>query len=401
MPLHGFRLRARSKYPILSPPCFNACSCDDLLSHCGCRWCPGKTTLVIFSSCLSMPQVQEKTLAINTSSSNACCACTTAAFCSVAQHYNPRWFAVVKTLASGSRKQPALLTLFILLNLNLLSQLRFSFSQQITGVEASGALEEAEELFLLKGEEAAAQAQAVPATTLDVPVPSSAEVEIQVDVVGPAAAPDFFPSSYTSDEKDHDHEIVLQLGKNKEKHDIQVQDSDMITNIDEIIRRMFKVIDRIPYHDDNGKNGIHPVSLITLDENAFPSSRLVVPRGISNDFTSIKLNTRTNTRKVQEITNNSNKVSVTWEDQKGKGGWIVAKGVAVIVPLDQARCDILVDVVKVEVMDYNEKLMADTEGWKPLVLERNAGQMKNTTAAGAGAATVLSVIRDAVCMRKT
>ncbi|CAD7943679.1 unnamed protein product [Amoebophrya sp. A25] len=138
-------------------------------------------------------------------------------------------------------------------------------------------------------------------------------------------------------------------------------------------RAVHAMIAKIPYRDDNGAGGVHPASLITVDADGFPSSRIVVPRQVAPDFSEIRLNTRAESRKVAEVRANP-RVSVSWEDQRGAGGWAVAKGQAEVIPIDKgqpARVDIVVKCHRLEAMSYNERVMADDqEGWKPTILER-------------------------------
>ena len=144
-----------------------------------------------------------------------------------------------------------------------------------------------------------------------------------------------------------------------------------------IIQRVHNIINKIPYHDDGGNGGVHPVNLITIDQHGFPSSRLVVPRKISEDLSEIQLKTRHDTRKVVELKLAKNdKVALSWWDQRGRQGWVNIKGVATLHETDAAdkdqeyrSVDIIVKCSVLEVMDYNENLMCDSEGYKPVILE--------------------------------
>mmetsp|Transcript_22611 Transcript_22611/g.36154 ORF Transcript_22611/g.36154 Transcript_22611/m.36154 type:complete len:176 (+) Transcript_22611:43-570(+) len=139
----------------------------------------------------------------------------------------------------------------------------------------------------------------------------------------------------------------------------------------DIIARAHSLINSIPYRDDGGRGGIHPVSLITVDSEGFPSSRVLVPREISSDLSYILLNTRSDTRKVDEVRRNS-KVSLMWNDQRARGGWLVLKGIATMQrdQTDSSRTNILVSITALDVMTYNENLMADSEGYIPIVMRR-------------------------------
>eukprot|EP00969_Alexandrium_andersonii_P068226 3008860-Alexandrium_andersonii.AAC.1 len=79
--------------------------------------------------------------------------------------------------------------------------------------------------------------------------------------------------------------------------------------------------------------------------------RVVVPREVAEDLSSVRLNTRTDTRKVAEI-GTCSRVSLLWEDRRQRGGWLVLKGTAEIVSTGgqggSERVDIVVDVQRLE-----------------------------------------------------
>eukprot|EP00933_Yihiella_yeosuensis_P006859 TRINITY_DN111685_c0_g1_i1.p1 TRINITY_DN111685_c0_g1~~TRINITY_DN111685_c0_g1_i1.p1 ORF type:complete len:208 (-),score=10.09 TRINITY_DN111685_c0_g1_i1:256-879(-) len=137
-----------------------------------------------------------------------------------------------------------------------------------------------------------------------------------------------------------------------------------------VLKSCLDLINSIPYKD-SVTMGAHPVSLISHDEDGFSSARLVVATEIAPDLTIFKINTRAGTRKVEEIRNDP-RVSLVWNSQKGKQGWLTVKGVAELGNEDnKGRLDITVVGRKIEVMSYNQPgLTTDGEGYKPVLLER-------------------------------
>jgi len=141
--------------------------------------------------------------------------------------------------------------------------------------------------------------------------------------------------------------------------------------IQKLLAKAKRCIEAVPYQGSS--KGPHPVSLITFDSEGFASARTVVPREFAEDLSFILLNTRKDTRKVGEIQHNP-KVSLNFQDQRGRGGWLTMKGVAELQPLDGNSVNILVTIVQIEGVSYNEDFMADREGWKPMVLRRVDGR---------------------------
>merc|ERR1712216_1073564 len=86
------------------------------------------------------------------------------------------------------------------------------------------------------------------------------------------------------------------------------------------------------------------LTLISMDQNGYASARVVVAREIEPDLSFFRLNTRADTRKVNEIRAQP-KVSLTFQDQVGRGGWLTIKGNARLQPLEDGTVDILVDAL--------------------------------------------------------
>eukprot|EP00928_Gymnodinium_smaydae_P008595 TRINITY_DN13126_c0_g3_i1.p1 TRINITY_DN13126_c0_g3~~TRINITY_DN13126_c0_g3_i1.p1 ORF type:complete len:194 (+),score=32.69 TRINITY_DN13126_c0_g3_i1:32-613(+) len=142
--------------------------------------------------------------------------------------------------------------------------------------------------------------------------------------------------------------------------------------IQETIAKARRTIEAVPYGGQNSPNGPHPVSLVTLDASGYPSARSVVPREIAPDLGFFRLNTRDGTRKLAELKANP-RTTLHFHDQRGRQGWLTIKGNSVLEPLGDGRVDILFNAIALEAVNYNENLMADTEGWQPTVLLRKNG----------------------------
>merc|ERR1712046_80705 len=132
-------------------------------------------------------------------------------------------------------------------------------------------------------------------------------------------------------------------------------------SVRQVIAKAKKCIDAVPYRD---RHDVHPVSLITLDKDGFPTARTVVPREYNDDVSFIRLNSRKGTRKIDQIRQN-NRVSLNYQDQRGRGGWLTIKGTAKLEEARDGSLDILVTAVALEGVNYNEGLMADEDGWVP------------------------------------
>ena len=138
---------------------------------------------------------------------------------------------------------------------------------------------------------------------------------------------------------------------------------------------LHKIISSIPYRETNDpSSGIHPASFITFDERGFPSSRVLVPRFVAPDLSQIRLSTLRHTRKVSEIREVSANCSLAWEDRRGRGGWVVAKGRGKVIETvedSSDRVEILINVERIEAMDYPEGVMSDAEGYIPVIMEKD------------------------------
>jgi hypothetical protein len=143
-------------------------------------------------------------------------------------------------------------------------------------------------------------------------------------------------------------------------------------NVDVIVSKARRVIEAVPYQDRNSPGGPHPVTLITQDADGYASARAVVPRQIGDDLSFFRLNTREGTRKLAELRNNP-KTTLSFHDQRGRQGWLTIKGDSVLEAAADGSVDILFYAKKLEAVSYNEQLMADSEGWKPILLHRDNG----------------------------
>ena len=120
---------------------------------------------------------------------------------------------------------------------------------------------------------------------------------------------------------------------------------------------------------------LHPGVLTSYDEDGFPSMRTVIPHEMAEDLSEVCIRTNMATRKVQEIQRNK-KVSLHFQDQRGRGGWVTLKGDAKVDFVGASD-----DVVELrlrpdccECVSYVEgPTSADAgAGWKPAVLQRQA-----------------------------
>mmetsp|Transcript_28548 Transcript_28548/g.71548 ORF Transcript_28548/g.71548 Transcript_28548/m.71548 type:complete len:168 (+) Transcript_28548:97-600(+) len=143
-------------------------------------------------------------------------------------------------------------------------------------------------------------------------------------------------------------------------------------DIPSILSQCRALITSVPYT----ARGAHPASFVTVDEDGFPSARLVVPTSASEALTDFVINTRADTRKVQEIRAGGRNASLVWTSQKGKQGWLTIKGLVSCGGVgNNERLDIHFEARKIEVMSYNQAdLKGDDSGFKPLILERADGE---------------------------
>ena len=120
-------------------------------------------------------------------------------------------------------------------------------------------------------------------------------------------------------------------------------------------------------------------ALITLDKSGHPQVRIMDPFYPDENMT-VWLGTNVNSRKVQEIRNDS-RVTLYYEESKG-AGYVVIKGHAVIVDdeekekeywkkgwdayySDQKSNYVLIKVTpdELEIIDYNHTIIGDSETW--------------------------------------
>ncbi|CAE8601375.1 unnamed protein product [Polarella glacialis] len=159
-------------------------------------------------------------------------------------------------------------------------------------------------------------------------------------------------------------------------------------SISAVLSAAHSLINSVPFQ--NRTDYVHPTSFITIDEEGFPSARLVVPLEVAPDFSKIILSTRTNTRKVAEIKASLDRKGVTvsasgavpentgvpascsWNDYRNRGGWLTIKGLASLGKQieDGTKIEIIFRPVHLEIMSYNEKAHEDADGWSPVILSR-------------------------------
>lgn len=152
--------------------------------------------------------------------------------------------------------------------------------------------------------------------------------------------------------------------------------------VPDLLQKCRQTIGAVPYHDriDPAWNGVHPASLVTLDASGFPSARTIVPREIAEDLSYFRLQTRAETLKLEEIVNNP-RVSLAYQDQRGRQGWLTVKGMATLDSAGRGRSgrsagpdqvNIHVEVTEIRGMSYLVDLMGDKDGWVPITLVRDS-----------------------------
>jgi len=140
----------------------------------------------------------------------------------------------------------------------------------------------------------------------------------------------------------------------------------------DMISVIHRIIQSIPFKEPAAPGVVlHPGALTSFDEEGYPSTRTVIPDYISDDLSEIRVNSKEGSRKQTELSNNS-KVSVHFQDLRGRGGWVTIKGLA---KLKASRTNgyftIVIVPERIEVMSYNEGVMADADGWKPAIMVRH------------------------------
>jgi len=140
-------------------------------------------------------------------------------------------------------------------------------------------------------------------------------------------------------------------------------------NIEQILSAIHNTISSVPYNAAPAAGvQLHPAALTSTDPHGFPSTRTVIPSFIAPDLSQIHLTTHRGTRKEIEIKENP-KVSLHFQDPRGKGGWATIKGDASLRPgADAMSLEILMCPCKCEVMSYTEGIMGDDDGWMPRIL---------------------------------
>lgn len=122
---------------------------------------------------------------------------------------------------------------------------------------------------------------------------------------------------------------------------------------------------------------LHPAVLTSVDQDGFPSMRTVIPAFVAPDLSEIRINTKIDTRKVQEIQKNK-RISLHYQDQRGRGGWVTLKGDAKLSlsGKEEDSAEVLLVPDRIECVSYIEgPTSADNgEGWKPAVMVRTPGQ---------------------------
>merc|ERR1740129_1043734 len=119
---------------------------------------------------------------------------------------------------------------------------------------------------------------------------------------------------------------------------------------------------------------LHPAALSSVDKDGFPSTRTVIPNFVAQDLSEVRLSTRKGTRKLAEIEANP-KVSLHFQDQRGRGGWVTIKGEVTTKPgSEEDVVDIVLTPRRCEAMSYVEDAMADEEGWKPAIMVKPRGE---------------------------
>jgi hypothetical protein len=144
----------------------------------------------------------------------------------------------------------------------------------------------------------------------------------------------------------------------------------------ELISVIHRTINSIPYKSPPVAGvRLHPCVLTSIDEDGYPSMRTVVPSHLEPDLSEIRIVTRIDTKKIQEIQKNKH-VSLHYQDQRGRGGWVTLKGDAKIhLKKEGEMAEVVVCPERCEVVSYMEGPTSadDGEGWKPAVLVRPNG----------------------------
>jgi hypothetical protein len=149
-----------------------------------------------------------------------------------------------------------------------------------------------------------------------------------------------------------------------------------VNKTQELINVIHRTINSIPYKAPPVAGvRLHPCVLTSIDEDGYPSMRTVVPSHMEPDLSEIRIVTSIDTKKIQEIQKNKH-VSLHYQDQRGRGGWVTLKGDAKInFKPEGDMAQVAVRPERCEVVSYMEgPTSADNgEGWKPAVLVRPNG----------------------------
>ena len=189
-------------------------------------------------------------------------------------------------------------------------------------------------------------------------------------------------------------------------------------SISKIISAAHGVIRSVPYEV---APSMHPATFVSFDADGYPSARVLVPRFVAEDMSTITINTRVETRKASRAViamlcrfdvysdipfmalchdqcqhrhtpclphqsgslvascqqcaeiENDERASLCYHDQRGKQGWLTLKGNAARsggVKSD-GTVDVQFMVTALEIMTYNEDLTFESA--KPIVLVRVEG----------------------------
>jgi len=146
------------------------------------------------------------------------------------------------------------------------------------------------------------------------------------------------------------------------------------TKKDALIKAIHDTIESIPYEAAPAAGVLlHPAALTSIDGSGFPSTRTVIPTYIAQDLSEVRIPSQTGTRKEAEITANP-RVSLHFQDQRGRGGWVTLKGMADLQKTDNGEeMHIILRPERCEMMSFVEGAMADDDGWQPAILVKLPG----------------------------
>jgi len=146
------------------------------------------------------------------------------------------------------------------------------------------------------------------------------------------------------------------------------------TKKDVLIKAIHDTIESIPYEEAPAAGVLlHPAALTSIDGSGFPSTRTVIPTYIAQDLSEVRIPSQTGTRKETEITANP-RVSLHFQDQRGRGGWVTLKGMADLQKSGNGEeMHIILRPERCEMMSFMEGAMAYDDGWQPAILVKLPG----------------------------